>query len=750
MSTIAGIGGERYWVHVPVNRKPRAYRDGGLVAAAAAVKGSPLANEYGDTELVHVNKYEMEKLREMWGEPGINPETGLPAYGWFGKLLGGIAKIAGTVLLTGTLGPVGAAMAVNAASGVVEGKSVGDILKSTALTGLTAGAGQVAGNVLPGAIGIGKDVAQAIGSGLGSTAVNLIQGASLGDALTGGVATGLGTYGANKMFDTVVDKNILGLGDAAKFLYGAGKDIAGGLGINDSISGIGKNLFSGGQDVGAGIGDIGADGTITVTGGKLNLPSSIDLYNPITGSFGTIKQPTSQPVEAVDENEILVSAPKLNLPDSMSLYDPITGTFSPPPKPATEEDGEDIVVTGQPEYGDITVIGAPGKIKLPEFKDPEIEQLKEDVDLPPPIEVIGRPIKDSVTIYPNLGIGIPNAGGGGGGGDVGSDVTIYPDNGGAISGGGGSSAPLTPIGGTYDTGPRTDIYGTRGLANITFDPFTYGQGVSQQPGEFLFFTQDGKPYGIVAGQTGAPATQKAASAMSAVPSISSGISAPPENYVDTLSPQWLNSWRDYASGTSDVMPERPAGYTLDEWNRRMSVARERGPVNAQQTYDYWNAVANDPAYATAIAQERAGIPTGINVFLPNGYVLVDNAVVPSSGADVPAMKDGGEAEDDYDGDDMVKHLIAWQKGGGHQGPGKVKGIGSGQEDKIPAWLSDGEYVWSAQDVSDLGDGSTDEGVRRLDKMRQMVRRRAGRKDVKKIAKPQHGIDTMLKAVGGPV
>jgi hypothetical protein len=116
-------------------------------------------------------------------------------------------------------------------------------------------------------------------------------------------------------------------------------------------------------------------------------------------------------------------------------------------------------------------------------------------------------------------------------------------------------------------------------------------------------------------------------------------------------------------------------------------------------------------------------------------------------ATVPAgaggRKEGGEIHDD-----MVKHLVEYRKGGGHQGPGKVTGIGSGQEDLIPAWLSDGEYVWSAQDVADLGDGSTDEGVRRLDKMRQMVRKQAGRKDVKKIAKPQKGIDTMLKAVGG--
>jgi hypothetical protein len=116
------------------------------------------------------------------------------------------------------------------------------------------------------------------------------------------------------------------------------------------------------------------------------------------------------------------------------------------------------------------------------------------------------------------------------------------------------------------------------------------------------------------------------------------------------------------------------------------------------------------------------------------------AVVPSGAV---GLAEGGDVDDD-----MVKHLMEYRKGGGHNGPGKVKGIGSGQEDKIPAWLSDGEYVWSAQDVADLGDGSTDEGVRRLDKMRQMVRHRAGRKDVKKIAKPQKGIESLLAAVGG--
>lgn len=130
----------------------------------------------------------------------------------------------------------------------------------------------------------------------------------------------------------------------------------------------------------------------------------------------------------------------------------------------------------------------------------------------------------------------------------------------------------------------------------------------------------------------------------------------------------------------------------------------------------------------------------------NPYELQYQTNVPSAQTTpAPAMKDGGEAEFD---DSIEGHLAAYYSNGGHAGPGPVKGIGSGQEDKIPAWLSDGEYVWSAQDVADLGDGSSNEGVRRLDKMRQMVRKGAGRKDTKSIARPQKGIDTMLKAVGG--
>ena len=56
----------------------------------------------------------------------------------------------------------------------------------------------------------------------------------------------------------------------------------------------------------------------------------------------------------------------------------------------------------------------------------------------------------------------------------------------------------------------------------------------------------------------------------------------------------------------------------------------------------------------------------------------------------------------------------------------ARGAGSGRADTIDARLSDGEYVMDAETVAMLGDGSTDEGARRLDKMRSSLRAHKGK------------------------
>jgi hypothetical protein len=57
----------------------------------------------------------------------------------------------------------------------------------------------------------------------------------------------------------------------------------------------------------------------------------------------------------------------------------------------------------------------------------------------------------------------------------------------------------------------------------------------------------------------------------------------------------------------------------------------------------------------------------------------------------------------------------------------VEGAGDGRDDKIPALLSDGEYVRDAETVALLGNGSNKAGAQMLDKFRVNVRKQKGRK-----------------------
>lgn len=57
----------------------------------------------------------------------------------------------------------------------------------------------------------------------------------------------------------------------------------------------------------------------------------------------------------------------------------------------------------------------------------------------------------------------------------------------------------------------------------------------------------------------------------------------------------------------------------------------------------------------------------------------------------------------------------------------VEGAGTGRSDEIPALLSDGEYVFDAETVALLGDGSTKAGADALDQFRVNIRKHKGAK-----------------------
>ena len=56
----------------------------------------------------------------------------------------------------------------------------------------------------------------------------------------------------------------------------------------------------------------------------------------------------------------------------------------------------------------------------------------------------------------------------------------------------------------------------------------------------------------------------------------------------------------------------------------------------------------------------------------------------------------------------------------------VGGGADGRSDDVDAVLSDGEYVFDAETVALLGNGSSEAGASRLDQMREDIRKQKGR------------------------
>ncbi len=76
----------------------------------------------------------------------------------------------------------------------------------------------------------------------------------------------------------------------------------------------------------------------------------------------------------------------------------------------------------------------------------------------------------------------------------------------------------------------------------------------------------------------------------------------------------------------------------------------------------------------------------------------------------------------------------------------VSGVGTGQSDDIPAMLADGEWVWDADTVSALGDGSNKAGSELLDAFRQSVREHKRSAPNNKIPPPASPLQYMKVAM----
>lgn len=155
-------------VAIRVPRAPAEYAKGGLAGQAQKVADAGVG---GDELIIHINRNEFEQLRKEWGEPTINPHTGMPQFTPFykQKWFAPVAALASAALMaTGVGAPLGAA------------------LLPASLAGET-----IAGAALPSLVGNAL-----IGAGTGA-----ITGGSKG-ALTGAALGGLGTLAMGAMGST--------------------------------------------------------------------------------------------------------------------------------------------------------------------------------------------------------------------------------------------------------------------------------------------------------------------------------------------------------------------------------------------------------------------------------------------------------------------------------------------------------------------------------------------------------------------
>jgi hypothetical protein len=174
-------------ISIKVPQDPQKYAKGGLANDAKKVANAGVG---GDTLIIHINRQEYEQLKKEWGEPTINPNTGMPQFTpfWKQSWFAPVASIAASLLAPGLGTAIGSSLlgAIGADAGAsILGTTAGSLLGSSVLGG---GLGALSGG------GKGALVGAGLGA-LGNIAATNISNAFGAGSTAGGVggASGAGT-----------------------------------------------------------------------------------------------------------------------------------------------------------------------------------------------------------------------------------------------------------------------------------------------------------------------------------------------------------------------------------------------------------------------------------------------------------------------------------------------------------------------------------------------------------------------------
>ena len=200
---------------------------------------------------------------------------------------------------------------------------------------------------------------------------------------------------------------------------------------------------------------------------------------------------------------------------------------------------------------------------------------------------------------------------------------------------------------------------------------------------------------------------------------------------DTIGPQFLKSFEtqgyiDPLAKVKEVQAELQGQDLMQQVDPRLAaILQQRMGQQQQQDQESIGALAkmlsgepeaaNTPYYAYGEEEPISAIMGGRG-YAQGGYVAP--LMAKEGGMTLPLMaKKGGLPREDF-------------RDGKH-----VAGDGDGQSDDIPAWLADGEFVFPADVVSALGNGSTKAGTDKLYEMMHAIRSRARSKGPKDLPPP---------------
>ncbi len=339
----------------------RAYAKGGKVKAAA--ERTRTAGRGEDEMLVHMTEDEFGVIKRMWGEPDINPNTGLPEYGWLSKVWKKVKKVVKKVVsskIFQVIAPIALSIFVPGL-----GAAIGGMLAP----GVSTVAQGVIGNAL-------------VRGGLSAAGGGDFMTGAISGAVSGGLGELAGDYVGKFAGDALSERTADIVG--ASLASGAGSSLTGGDFVEGALMGATGEMM---RPTMEGITEKGRDvlGLAEPQAGEILARRATDtesilsgeaMYDPVTGAY----------VQPEDVTPEMMAANQAALPGG-----PVGGGGKPATQVATPETGAQVAAKpGMLEQYALPALMAAGAMGGGEYEQGEPPPLPPGFDEPLPLYSMNR------------------------------------------------------------------------------------------------------------------------------------------------------------------------------------------------------------------------------------------------------------------------------------------------------------------------------------------------------------------------